>query len=91
MGKFFRDIDDIFLINSGFLLYNFIAFALQAPLDYLVDRVRLSHLYFSIIGCLLVTFGLILPISPWAKLILCAGGNALFHIGGRINGRSAEQ
>ena len=85
MGSFYRDISDIAVISAGFLIYNFIAFALQVPIGYLADRLKLRHTYCAIFGCLLVAAGLLLPGLPWVKLGLCAFGNAFFHIGGGID------
>ncbi len=71
------------VISLGFLLYNIIAFGLQPIIGFFCD----SHtrLPIAIIGCVLVFIGLALNIS-WVSLILCALGNACFHIGGGIDG-----
>ena len=68
------------------LLYNFCAFAMQAPLGVVADRLSRNNL-FAAIGCALVavTFGLI-RFAPFLVLVICAGvGNAMFHIGGGID------
>ena len=91
MGSFYRDISDIAVISAGFLLYNFIAFALQVPVGYIADRIKTGYEYFSILGCLLVAAGLIFPLFPWAKLVFCAFGNALFHVGGGIDSLVSAQ
>ena len=86
MGSYSRSMPDINHIGVGFLLYNFIAFALQIPFGYLADlkSIRLTGL--TMLGCLLVAAALLLPISwPWVALCVCALGNALFHVGAGID------
>ena len=99
MGSFYTGINDLQVVSLGFLLYNAIAFVLQVPIGYLADRFhasRASHGYFAVFGCLVVILGVVLPLSPWARLALCALGNAFFHVGGGIdslvfaNGRYAR-
>ena len=101
MGAFFKDIGDLQLISLGFLLYNAVAFVLQAPLGYLLDVIsssksRVSPAHFAVLGCLLVIIGVICPVFPWIRLVFCSLGNALFHIGGGVdslilaNGRYAR-
>lgn len=67
----------------GFLIYNVIAFGLQPILGFYCD----NHPSFpmGIAGCLIVTAGLAAIVFPWAALIICAIGNACFHIGGGID------
>jgi len=84
-SAFFAGMDEAYLISGGFLLYNAVAFALQVPIGYLADKVRFSHGFFAITGCMLVLLGVILPVNPWIKLSLCALGNAAFHVGGGID------
>ena len=84
-GYFYNNIKDIVVISVGFLIYNFIAFALQMPIGYIADKIGKGHAYFAISGCLLVSAGLMFPLFPWVKLGLCALGNALFHVGGGID------
>ena len=67
----------------GFLLYNIIAFGLQPILGYYCDNNPTFPI--GIIGCIVVTIGLAAIAFPWAALILCALGNACFHVGGGID------
>jgi len=96
MGAFFTGIGDLQTITIGFLLYTAIAFALQVLIGYLADRCSIPHGYFAVAGCCMVILGVILPVSPWTRLVLCALGNGFFHIGGGIdslvdaNGRFAR-
>ncbi|MDR2036048.1 MAG: hypothetical protein LBP91_05200 [Coriobacteriales bacterium] len=90
MGAFYTDVSDVQLISLGFLIYNAIAFALQLPFGSLADallssRSRLSAGHIAALGCLLVALGVICPLNAWARLALCALGNALFHTGGGID------
>ena len=96
MGSYSRNTLDIMSVSMGFLIYNFIAFALQPPIGYFADRTRIGHTNFAIWGCLVVVCGLVIPCFPLMKVCLCAIGNAFFHIGGGIdslvnaNGRFAR-
>lgn len=69
---------------SSALLYNFLAFALQAPIGYFFDR--LSARYNTSIGILFVLGGYICGLHhiPSMGLILCGFGNAFYHVGGSI-------
>lgn len=84
------------MITTGYLIYNFIAFALQVPIGYLADQSKISNTYFAIFGTIAVALGVAFPYFAWVKLIMCALGNAFFHIGGGIdslinaNGRYAR-
>ena len=84
-GFFFSSVGDLIIISVGFLIYNFIAFALQMPIGYIADKIRAGHAYFSVAGCLLVATGVMFPLFPWVKLGFCALGNAFFHVGGGID------
>lgn len=81
-------------ISLGFLLYNILAFGLQPLIGYLCDAHR--RMPAALIGCALLLSGLALISLPWLSLVLCATGNACFHIGGGIdslvhaNGRMAR-
>ena len=72
-------------LGVGFLLYNLIAFALQAPLGYAVDKIRVRPFVLTVTGSLLVAVGVLLQVAPWAAVVVCASGNALFHLGGGID------
>ena len=65
------------------LLYNVLAFALQAPLGFLADRLRRSH-ESSASGCLFLTAALLASDHPMIAVCLAGLGNALFHVGGGI-------
>jgi hypothetical protein len=85
MGSFSRRVDDSMIITLGFLMYNILAFGLQMVIGYYVDMRSIEHSKVALIGCLLVCVGVVLGFLPWLALIICAVGNASFHIGGGIN------
>jgi MFS transporter, FSR family, fosmidomycin resistance protein len=66
----------IFIIS-----YNIIAFALQAPFGYLVDKFQ-GPKESAFVGCLLVLFSLFVFRIPALVVILSGLGNAFFHVGG---------
>jgi len=64
------------------VVYNLIAFGLQAPLGLLIDKLKIPKIS-AIIGCILaLTAILILPYISIFSVIIVALGNALFHLGG---------
>ena len=66
------------------LLYNFCAFAMQAPLGIIADKINRNYL-FAIAGCALIAVAYGFWYFPLAA-VFCAGlGNAMFHIGGGID------
>ncbi len=71
-------------VISAALLYNFLAFALQAPIGYFFDKFPAKRS--TTIGILFVLGGFILGL--WhlrtAGLVLCGFGNAFYHVGGSI-------
>lgn len=67
----------------GFLLYNAIAFGLQPFIGYFCDIKKLIPI--ALIGCFILVAGLLLFFLPWASLVICAAGNACFHVGGGID------
>ena len=71
-------------IISAALLYNFLAFALQAPIGYLFDKFPAKRS--TSIGILFILGGFFL--GMWhlrtAGLVLCGFGNAFYHVGGSI-------
>jgi len=73
------------VVAGGFLVYNFIAFALQMPLGYAADVLRLRPSTLAVPGTLLVAVGVLMQSLPWVALAVCALGNALFHLGGGID------
>lgn len=76
---------------SSALLYNFLAFALQAPIGYFFDR--FSARCNTSIGILFVLCGYIcgLYYVPSMGLILCGFGNAFYHVGGSIGITRTDQ
>lgn len=71
-------------IISAALLYNFLAFALQAPIGYFFDRFPAKRS--TIIGFLFVLCGYVCGFRniPAAGLVFCGFGNAFYHVGGSI-------
>lgn len=71
-------------ILSAALLYNFLAFALQAPIGYFFDRFPAR--YSTSIGILFILCGYACGLFhlPIAGLVLCGFGNAFYHVGGSI-------
>ena len=83
----------------GFLIYNFLAFAMQMPVGLIADRIEKNSLT-AAAGCLFVLGALgaswLYPKSEnmmWAALSLAGIGNCLFHVGGGIEvmKRSADK
>lgn len=67
-------------VALGFLLYNAIAFGLQFVIGYLCDENQ--QIPIALIGTLLVVTGVCLMMLPWVAVVVCALGNACFHVGG---------
>lgn len=67
----------------GFLIYNVLAFGLQAPFGYLADEVR--ALRPAPLGLALLLCGLVCKSFPWLGMVLAALGNAFFHVGGGMD------
>lgn len=65
------------------ILYNALAFAMQAPLGFLADIIRKPELT-AVAGCLLTAVALLFGYNQLAAICLAGIGNALFHIGGGI-------
>lgn len=84
----------------GYLIYNFLAFALQMPAGLIADRIKENRIT-AALGCLFVFAALFtLWLCQGCETILWAGlgmagiGNCLFHVGGgievmKISGRRA--
>lgn len=70
-------------VAFGFLIYNVIAFGLQPIIGFICDNH--PKIPIGMIGCGIVMISLLTLSSPWAALVLCALGNACFHIGGGID------
>jgi len=85
MGCFYQGVKSLGQISVGFLFYDAVAFALQVPLGYATDRLKAAHGVYAVAGCVLVASGVLAPVDPWARMSLCAAGNALFHVGGGID------
>jgi MFS transporter, FSR family, fosmidomycin resistance protein len=62
--------------------YNFLAFALQAPIGFATDRWRAPRPAMCVGLLLAATAMLVLGQAMWIPLVLTAVGNALFHVGG---------
>lgn len=71
-------------ILGSALLYNFLAFALQAPIGYFFDRFPAKRS--TTIGIVFILGGYFLGLWHFssAGLILCGFGNAFYHVGGSI-------
>jgi len=80
---FKNSIGSLDLVAIGFLIYNVIAFGLQPIVGFICDDN--PKIPIGIIGCCIVMVGLTTFSFPWASLVLCAVGNACFHIGGGID------
>lgn len=65
------------------LSYNFLAFALQSPLSWLVDSIA-RPVPFAVTGILLVVLSVFFRNDPWVTVILAGLGNASFHLGGAV-------
>lgn len=81
--SFDKHASSLVVLGTGFLLYNVIAFGLQPVIGYLCD-IR-KWIPAGLIGCSLLILGLLFIGFPWPSLVICALGNAFFHIGGGID------
>ncbi len=77
---FFPGLADARSQMSGALLYNAVAFALQPFAGWWCDR--FERVPAGAIGCAFVLAGLMSGSAPWLALVLCALGNAAFHVAG---------
>ena len=66
------------------VLYNFCAFAMQAPLGLLCDRINKNTLM-AAAGCVIVAFSAFLSKYAVLACITAGIGNAFFHLGGGID------
>ena len=66
------------------VLYNFCAFAMQAPLGLLADRINRNALT-AAVGCVIVALSAFLAKYAVLACIVAGIGNALFHLGGGID------
>lgn len=65
------------------LIYNFCAFALQAPFGMILDTLKNCHCA-AAFGCFFIGLSWALPLPLMARCIIAGLSNALFHIGGGI-------
>jgi FSR family fosmidomycin resistance protein-like MFS transporter len=65
------------------ILYNVLAFALQAPFGLLIDKIRMP-VHSAIIGVLFVAIATLFIKTPFIAGSIAGIGNALFHVGGGI-------
>ena len=76
-------------VAAGFLLYNVVAFGLQAFIGYFCDTHPIVPA--ARVGCTLtllaVLLGALLPgkTFSYAAMLLCALGNAFYHVGGGVD------
>jgi FSR family fosmidomycin resistance protein-like MFS transporter len=63
------------------VLYNVLAFGLQLPFGWLVDKLQ-KPAQTAILGCIVLSAGLFLYKHPFMSITLAGIGNALFHVGG---------
>jgi MFS transporter, FSR family, fosmidomycin resistance protein len=63
------------------IIYNLLAFGLQLPFGLIIDRTHKPVLS-TVLGCIVLSLGLMLFIYPLAAIVLAGIGNALFHVGG---------
>lgn len=94
LAHFCVDFSCAFFIYSRFLnpwqwtlclvLYNFCAFAMQAPLGLLGDRIN-KNAVFAAAGCVIVALSVFLANYAVTACIVAGLGNALFHLGGGID------
>ena len=86
LAHFVVDLSCALIMLSGgtdiwhFVLYNFLAFAVQMPIGLLADGVG-NNRCFALIGVILVVFGF-LPCPVIFRIIFIGLGNACYHIGG---------
>ncbi len=68
-------------LPSYILLYNVLAFGLQLPFGWVLDRIQKPVLS-AVAGCIMLSLALMLFLHPLAAILLAGTGNALFHVGG---------
>ena len=94
LAHFCVDFSCAYFIYSRFLnpwqwtlclvLYNFCAFAMQAPLGLLGDKINRNAVY-AAAGCVIVALSAFLAKYAMPACIAAGLGNALFHLGGGID------
>lgn len=66
------------------VLYNFCAFAMQAPLGLLCDRLN-KNAAMAALGCVIVALSAIFSKYSVAACVIAGIGNAFFHLGGGLD------
>ena len=94
LAHFCVDFACAFFIYSRFLniwqwtlclvLYNFCAFAMQAPLGLLCDRIN-KNAVMAAVGCVIVAISAFLAKYAVLACVVAGIGNAFFHLGGGID------
>lgn len=74
---------DMSEVAFAFLIYNIIAFGAQPMVGYLCDNK--PGLPAGLIGCIVVAAGIIVLPYYWPAILMCAAGNAFFHVEGSID------
>jgi len=67
----------------GIILYNILAFGLQAPFGFIADKLKKPS-EVAILGCVLTALSAIFSNYLFPAVFLAGLGNALFHVGGGI-------
>lgn len=70
-------------LSFSIVLYNTLAFALQAPVGLIVDKLKKPN-ESAVLGCVLVLIGMLFYKWYLIALIISGLGNALFHVGGGV-------
>ena len=73
------DIDENIIFSL--LLYNALAFVLQAPFGYVIDKI-LNPKLAAVLGLILIAISFLFWNVLFAAIIIVSIGNALFHVGG---------
>lgn len=76
--------DNVYLLSTVYLTYNFFAFAMQFPIGIIADSLDKNALV-SAIGCLVVAAAYLLYPVGFLAAIVAGIGNAMFHVGGGID------
>jgi MFS transporter, FSR family, fosmidomycin resistance protein len=63
------------------ILYNTLAFGMQMPFGFILDKLHSPNIS-AMIGCILLIIALMFPYHPLMAISLAGIGNALFHVGG---------
>lgn len=63
------------------VIYNLLAFGLQLPFGWVLDRLQ-RPVWAAVAGVVILSGGMMLFLHPLAAIVLAGIGNALFHVGG---------